>query len=84
MVVVAVDEHSADTYANSYFYGQNGNEWYVVRCKYYAFDVFYIFAWNLDMFYTCNVDSDTDRKWPVLHVVRRICVCVLREREKLE
>lgn len=33
------------------------------------------------MFYTCNVDSDTDRKWAVLYVVRRIPVCVLRERE---
>lgn len=43
-VVVAVDEHSADTYVNSYFYGQNGKEWYVVRCKYYAFDMFHIFA----------------------------------------
>lgn len=66
-----------DTYANSYFYGQNAKEWYVVRCKYYAFDMFYIFALNLAMFYTCNVDSDTN-------VGGLYCMCVCIEREKLE
>lgn len=34
------------------------------------------------MFYTCNVDSDSDnRRWAVLYLVRRICVYILRERE---